>query len=216
MRPAFRLLAAVKHGRYLEAGNPTGLTGLFTHPAPRSTLLYIYSSTLDKLKAFPEHSVYRQSAEALTNHRLKVVESIKPEGYEAWAQRAAELVEKNPRVFDMPEGSPQSVAKHNGGAFVTTAVQQEEDEREEEWDGEKVATPTLEGSRSRSERSHQRLVAQDDPADDATTVTWEPEPPLEASQYVLLPASLHDLGCHHKLMYFPAESVKWRIRSQQV
>ena len=189
MRPAFKLLAAVKHGRYLEAGNPTGLTGLFTHPAPRSTLLYLYSSTLDKLKALPEHSVYRQSAEALTKHRLKIVESIEPEGYEEWSSRAADLVEKNPKIFNMPEGSPQRVSEHNGGIFVTTAVPKEEDERLEEWDGEKVALPTLEGSRTMSERSHQQYVAQDDPSEDANTVTWEPEPPLEASQYVTAAAS---------------------------
>lgn len=188
MRPAFRLYAAVKHGRYLEAGNPTGLTGLFTHPAPRSTLLYLYSSTLDKLKSFPEHSVYRQSAEALTNHRMKVVESIKPEGYEEWAKKAAELVEKNPGVFDTTEGSPQRVSEHDGGTFVTTQQRKQDDEREEEWDGEKVATPTLEGSRARPERAHQQCLAQDDPADGAGDVKWEPEPPLEASQYVMATA----------------------------
>ena len=196
MRPAFRLLAAVKHGRYLEAGNPTGLTGLFTHPAPRSTLLYLYSSTLDKLKAFPEHSIYRQSAEALTTHRLKIVESIKPEGYEEWAKKAAELVEKNPQVFDMPEGSPQRVSEHNGEIFVTTTVPQEEDERVEEWDGEKVQAPTLEGSRDASERLHQQFAAQDDPADDANTITWEPEPPLEASQYVIIAIDVTSL-CYY-------------------
>ena len=184
MRPAFRLLAAVKHGRHLEAGNPTGLTGLFTHPAPRSTLLYLYSSTLDKLKSFPEHSVYRQSAEALTNHRMKVVESIKPEGYEEWARKAADLVEKNPRVFDTPEGSPQRVSEHSGGTFVTTQQRKQDDEREEEWDGEKVATPTLEGPRSRSERAYQQYLKQDNPAAGADAAKWEPEPPLEASQYV--------------------------------
>ena len=169
MKAAFRLLAAVKHGRYLEAGNPTGLTGLFTHPAPKSTLLYLYNYTLVKLNALPEHSVYRQSAEALTNHRLKIVESIKPEGYEEWAKRVAELVEKNPGDFDMPKGIPQRVLRNHFANSDTSQLKQEEDEREEEWDG-------------RSERLHQQLVAQDDPADDAHTITWEPEPPLEAPQ----------------------------------
>lgn len=99
MRATLRLFAAVKPGRYLEPGNPTGLTGLFNHPAPRSTLLYLYGSTLDKLKAFPEHSVYRQSTEALTKRRMQIIESIKPEGHEEWAKKAAEKVEKYPEAF---------------------------------------------------------------------------------------------------------------------
>ena len=99
MKNTLRLLAAVKPGRYLEAGNPTGLTGLFTHPAPRSTLLYLYGATLDKLKAFPDHSVYRQSTEALTKHRMNIIESIKPEGYDEWAKKAAEKLEKYPEAF---------------------------------------------------------------------------------------------------------------------
>ena len=182
MRPALRLLAAVKNARYLEAGNPTGLTGLFTHPAPRSTLLYLYSSTLDKLEALPEHSVYRQSAEALTLHRLRIAESIKPSGYEEWAKRAAELVEKNPKMFDTPEGGPHRVSVHGGEVFVTSQVRQEDDEREEEWDGEKVVTPTLQELKAARERRRRKPVAQEDPNDDAGPVTWEPEPPLEAQQ----------------------------------
>jgi len=99
MRATLRLLAAVKPGRYLEAGNPTGLTGLFNHPTPRPALLYLYGSTLDKLKAFPEHSVYRKSTEALTKHRMSIIQSIEPEGYEEWAKAAAEKIEKSPEVF---------------------------------------------------------------------------------------------------------------------
>ncbi|KAG9622147.1 hypothetical protein KCU64_g20939, partial [Aureobasidium melanogenum] len=66
MRASSRLLAQAS--RFLTPGAPTGLTGVLTHAAPRSTLLYLYNSTLDKLKQFPEHSVYRQSTEALTKH----------------------------------------------------------------------------------------------------------------------------------------------------
>ncbi|KAK1755789.1 ETC complex I subunit conserved region-domain-containing protein [Echria macrotheca] len=88
MRRTFRLLASVKPARYLEAGAPTGLTGLYTHPSPRSALLFLYSSTLDKLRAVPEHSVYRQSVEALTKHRMALVEATVPPGHEEWASRA--------------------------------------------------------------------------------------------------------------------------------
>jgi NADH dehydrogenase (ubiquinone) 1 alpha subcomplex subunit 5 len=73
MRASARLLT-----RYLEAGRPTGLTGLLTHPAPRAALLSIYGTTLDKLKAIPETSVYRQSVEALTKHRMAIVEGMVP------------------------------------------------------------------------------------------------------------------------------------------
>ena len=144
MRPSLRLLAIVKPGRYLEAGNPTGLTGLLNHPTPRSTLLYLYGSTLDKLKGFPDHSVYKQSTEALTRHRMKIIESIKPEGFEQWQQRASELVEKNLDAFK--PGSKYKKLESDGGTYMS--IQDEETERQ------------------------------------LSTVEWEPEPALEASQYV--------------------------------
>ncbi|KAK4450706.1 putative NADH dehydrogenase 1 alpha subcomplex subunit 5 [Podospora aff. communis PSN243] len=92
MRRTFRLLAAVKPARYIESGRPTGLAGLYSHPSPRSTLLFLYSSTLDKLKAVPEHSVYRQSVEAVTKHRMQIVEQAVPPGYEEWAVTARKLL----------------------------------------------------------------------------------------------------------------------------
>ena len=180
MRPAFRLLASVKPGRYLEAGNPTGLTGLFTHPAPRSTLVYLYSSTLDKLKAFPESSVYRQSVESLTRHRLKIVESIKPEGYDQWVEKARQKIADNPDVFNKPQTGTDFDTRNNvkisldGRTFVTPQPLQDEDDRELEWDGEK-------------ERSdHPSDISQDmrntRPGSDIKSVEWVPEPPLDASQ----------------------------------
>jgi len=54
---------------------PTGITGLRHHPQPRNQLLGTYLATLDSLKEIPEHSVYRQSVEALTKERMKIVES---------------------------------------------------------------------------------------------------------------------------------------------
>ncbi|KAK5167053.1 uncharacterized protein LTR77_007783 [Saxophila tyrrhenica] len=101
MRPAVRLLASVARANtlYSEAGLPTGLTGLLTHYSPRSTLLYLYSTTLDKLQAFPEHSVYRQSTEALTRHRMSIVENVRPSGLSEWQQRVAPLVDQHPEAF---------------------------------------------------------------------------------------------------------------------
>ena len=54
---------------------PTGITGLHQHPQPRNQLLGVYAATLESLKDIPEHSVYRQSVEALTKERMKIVES---------------------------------------------------------------------------------------------------------------------------------------------
>lgn len=191
MRSTVRLLANVKPGRFLEAGTPTGLTGLFTHEAPRSTLIYIYTSTLEKLKALPETSVYRQSAESLTKHRLKIVESVKPPGWEEWAEKAKAKIASNPEVFNTPEGGIDheggSSGKHvksikQGRTFVTTQNQLEPDEREEEWDGETVGAAVLEGPKSGAESAVLKDIARVRPGSDRKTITWEPEPPLEASQ----------------------------------
>ena len=173
MRNTLRLLAAVKPGRYLEAGNPTGLTGLFTHPAPRSTLLYLYGATLDKLKAFPDHSVYRQSTEALIKHRMNIIESIKPEGYDEWAKKAAEKLEKYPEAF-LPGGYLVRQSA-NGQEFVN--VEDKESENEE-W-------TSLEGTRGSEEKAAEfALLKKGRRKDYSKIVNWEPEPPLDASQYV--------------------------------
>ena len=188
MRSTLRLLASVKPGRYLEAGNPTGLTGLFTHPSPRSALIYLYSSTLDKLKAFPESSVYRQSTESLTRHRLKIVESIKPAGWAEWSEKAKKQIAEHPEVFNTPEGeTPHDNEKyvkstHDGRIFVNTRQPEEGDEIDQEWDGE-VGSATLEGSRVEEERRHQgKMLEMKRPGSDEKTVEWTPEPPLEAGQ----------------------------------
>ncbi|KAI5301766.1 hypothetical protein KEM56_001371, partial [Ascosphaera pollenicola] len=49
-------------------------------------------TTLDKLKAFPESSVYRQAVEAVTKHRLAVIESTKPAGFEQWEKSIKEAI----------------------------------------------------------------------------------------------------------------------------
>lgn len=99
MRRTLRLFASVKPVRYLEAGAPTGLTGLRTNPSPRSTLLYLYNRTLDKLADVPETSLYRQSVEAVTKHRLGLVQSVKPDGYDEWAAQARAVIQQHPEAF---------------------------------------------------------------------------------------------------------------------
>lgn len=145
MRAAARLFASVKPGQFLEAGAPTGLTGLVTHPSPRSSLLYHYTSTLDKLKQIPESSVYRQSTEALTKHRLSIVEQSKPAGWDQWQEKIQMQVGDDPGLV--------SILEHTTGQTLVLPKVQDVDERSTaaEWDGEEVQS-FPEGIRSTKER----------------------------------------------------------------
>ncbi|KAI1465898.1 ETC complex I subunit conserved region-domain-containing protein [Daldinia caldariorum] len=195
MRRTLRLFAAVKPttttARYLEPGAPTGLTGLLTHGSPRSTLLYLYTRTLEKLQDFPESSLYRQSVEALTKHRLSVVEAAQPPGYEEWAARARQIAEQNParfRVSTVGSGSPAegSLALQvasGGKLFVHRSAPPPQDERYLEWDGERDEGPGSEGLRGEEERRAHEALFNKEPTDGPDTkVQWEPEPQLTADQ----------------------------------
>ena len=183
MRAALRLLANVKPGRFLEANNPTGLTGLFTHPSPRSTLIALYTETLDRLGTFPEHSVYRQSAEAITRHRLKIVDSVKPEGYKEWVKLTLEKLKAHPELFQGRASTDIGTSMPNGSITLLTNVVPETDDREIEWDGERVvATP--EGVRTKDEKANLRFsgLGKRSLGVGSENGSWEPEPPLEATQ----------------------------------
>lgn len=52
----------------------TGITGLKVHHDPLPELKKTYEATLQTLSAVPPSSVYRQGTEALTHHKLKVLE----------------------------------------------------------------------------------------------------------------------------------------------
>lgn len=181
MRAAFRLLASVKPGQFLEAGTPTGLTGLLTHPSPRSSLLYHYNATLDKLKQIPESSVYRQSTEALTRHRLSIVEQSTPAGWKEWQEKIKLLIDEDPTNFQTFETS--------GGQTVFLPPQEEVDERSKlaEWDGEQVQS-FPEGIRSSKERlPHAQKMKGDvnyTPERAVTNTKFEPEPQYTAEAYV--------------------------------
>lgn len=57
------------------SGYPTGIAGLYQHPNPRPALIALYNQTLQVLNSkYPSHSIYKQSVEALTQNRLKIVE----------------------------------------------------------------------------------------------------------------------------------------------
>ncbi|KAF2717353.1 hypothetical protein K431DRAFT_315865 [Polychaeton citri CBS 116435] len=189
MRAATRLFAAVKP-QYLEPGAPTGLAGLFTHATPRSTLLYLYSATLDKLKTFPESSVYRQSTEALTKQRLSVIESVTPEGLEAWQNRVSGLVEQYPNAF-------RKVQTSNGSSFniiykdaVSTSSQRgisaaeynaksEDQTHNDESKKQRLSSgPKYEDDPEVKRR--EELIDEDPLPDDVPHI--EPEPPLSVDQ----------------------------------
>ncbi|QSZ35657.1 hypothetical protein DSL72_006779 [Monilinia vaccinii-corymbosi] len=183
MRRTLRQFAAVKPARYLEPHTPTGLAGLHTHPSPRSTLIYIYSSTLDKLQRFPSTSLYRQSTEALTNHRLKIVQDVVPAGYEEWAARAKETMAAHPEIFAAPEGDVHfGEGRHvrstaGGKVFVQSKVEKEVDWSTEEWDGEEEIAE-LEGVRTTEEKKGRSALAKEMPAFEEKKIVWEDEPAL--------------------------------------
>lgn len=53
----------------------TGITGLKVHPNPLPTLVSTYQETLARVSEIPSSSVYRQSVEALTQRKLKLVQN---------------------------------------------------------------------------------------------------------------------------------------------
>lgn len=73
----------------------TGLHGVPIHPSPLPALLSVYKATLSSLQTkIPQGVVYRQAAEALTEHRMQVVEKhAGKEGTEG-GEEAVEAVER--------------------------------------------------------------------------------------------------------------------------
>ncbi|KAF9453778.1 Ndufa5, NADH-ubiquinone oxidoreductase subunit [Macrolepiota fuliginosa MF-IS2] len=53
----------------------TGITGLAVHQNPLPELAKTYESTLSILSTIPQTSVYRQGTEALTRHKLNIVQA---------------------------------------------------------------------------------------------------------------------------------------------
>lgn len=181
MKPTVRLLA-----RYLEAGTPTGLTGLWTHATPRSTLLYLYGTTLSRLQNVPESSLYRQSVEAVTKHRMAIVEAQVPPGYDEWATRAKQLVGKSAEQFRVNsgriDGSEARTVKLGNRVFIVGQRHEAKDVRLEEWDGEEDEGGELEGIRTPEERKDQVTWAERKPLEDHEQIEWEDEPQLTADQ----------------------------------
>ena len=67
----FRLTRPVLHQVIKKT---TGITGLAVHPNPLPELTETYQSTLSALSSIPSTSVYRHGVEALTKHKLNIVQ----------------------------------------------------------------------------------------------------------------------------------------------
>ncbi|ORY23375.1 ETC complex I subunit conserved region-domain-containing protein [Naematelia encephala] len=65
-RPLFAAIKPIKAS--------TAITGLAPHPDPIPALKELYRTNLNILSTLPATSVYRQATEALTKHKLSVVE----------------------------------------------------------------------------------------------------------------------------------------------
>ena len=184
MRSTTRLFATVKSAsKYLEPNTPTGLTGLPTHPSPRPALIYTYRETLKKLAQIPRSSVYRQSVEALTKHRLEIVESVKPEGHEQWLERVRKQIQASPKAYNQLLNEDGSL----GSAKVPV-------ETLDVWDGKITrADAKYEGTNTMAEADAKtRAVEEDIRAAEIedkegvqpTVEDLEIEPPLDRDQYV--------------------------------
>ncbi|PWY73656.1 NADH-ubiquinone oxidoreductase 299 kDa subunit [Aspergillus heteromorphus CBS 117.55] len=183
MRSTFRLLANVKPARYLEPFAPTGLAGLTTHPSPRPTLIFLYTATLNKLKAFPESSVYRKSTETLTRHRLQIVESTKPPGFDAWLERVKKVVAAEPERF-------ASLRREDGSYAAFQRKDGSDNPRGSEWDGESIEATSEGPARTAAEEARWTAALEEsvkiDPKVESDfyneQMKWENEPALEAEQ----------------------------------
>ncbi|RMD42891.1 hypothetical protein DV735_g2243, partial [Chaetothyriales sp. CBS 134920] len=182
MRSTSRLLATVKAAaKYLEPNTPTGLTGLLTHPAPRTALLYNYHTTLSKLAQLPESSVYRKSTEALTKHRLKIVEETIPEGFDAYLERVQKQIDAHPEAYGKLKTADGSLSY---SALIVT--------RPEPWDGKVTRKDAFtEGSNTEATAEKKVELYKEELAGVAkvakegeipTVDDLEKEPPLTAEQ----------------------------------
>ena len=189
MRSTFRLLASIKPARYLEPGVATGLTGVYTHNSPRATLLFLYGSTLEKINALPESSLYRQSVEAVTKHRMALVEATVPPGYPEWSAKIQSILAENPKLetdLARAHGTEGHTVKVGGRTFVVAKRNEPGDVRTEEWDGQESQDLYVEGSSIKGEdltpESLKLLEDVDKAHRDSPKVELGPEPQLTADQ----------------------------------
>jgi len=106
----FRIFAPLRQAAKLS----TGITGLGVHPDPIPALVETYKSTLSLVqKGLPTTSYYRQSVEALTQHRLAVIE----------AAGTANAVDKVEREIGQGQIEEVIVAAHNELSLVAKVIE---------------------------------------------------------------------------------------------
>jgi len=92
------------------------------------------------------------------------------------------------RIVDNPGGFEGLKYTIDGKPFVATIPLEEElDEREDEWDGERIKAGEVEGPRSQTERRNQKAkILGDKPLDmdRIQKIKLDPEPQLTVEQYV--------------------------------
>ena len=189
MHPTLRRLLATPTSTtrtLLTAGAPTGLTGLLTHPSPRTQLLYLYAATLAKLRALPSASAYRVATEALTRHRLAIVESAVPAGLDAWQQRADPVLAEHGYLFTDARPRLGKAARFvrtevAGRTYVLERLVEDKGDKGREWGGRDPAEP-LEGPATEEERPLTELATPLDEGRDEVAEAWEAEPQLDAGQ----------------------------------
>jgi NADH dehydrogenase (ubiquinone) 1 alpha subcomplex subunit 5 len=187
MRPSTTLRATVKSAsQYLERGAPTGLTGLITHPAPRAALLGTYQLTLHRLRQLPTSSVYRQSCEALTKQRLKVIEATVPEGYDAWLERVKKTISAHQSTY----------SKYLKDNTIDYAALKEHDAIPKDlgamgnqpWDGKLTrrrseGSNTFEQAQAKADAAQRDLEGMEQVDKEGEVVDLETEPALTREQY---------------------------------
>ena len=91
----FLATAARTASQDMRTKTTTGIAGIAVHPNPLPELESTYTQTLRVLEHFPQSSVYRQSAAAVTEQRLGVVREAlaKPFPTVAASEKAIERVE---------------------------------------------------------------------------------------------------------------------------
>ena len=174
--------------RFLTPGQPTGLTGLLTHPFPRSTLIYLYQSTLKSLATIPASSAYKTATTNLTNHRLKIVEAVQPAGYVEWRAKAQAVLDENKdavgtEVFKYGEYAPEAFEARR---FAQTGLKKDRGpySRQDQWDGRAVGD-AIESMRSEEERAALEAKQAAEEARmgfEGKGVDWTDSPALESSQ----------------------------------
>ena len=182
MRSTVRLYATIVRGQasHIEANIPTGLTGLRAHPSPRPHLIYLYNATLSRLSHLPEDSVYRKSTEALTKHRLTIIESAVPAGLSEWQQRISAIADQSDAT---PERSLARLMMRGKGYLPQG--QDRRDPRYIEWDddeGEERAEGVREGDDLLSNQAEEFGAGKEAHEIEPRHVHLEDEPGLSADQ----------------------------------